>query len=186
VVLIIVALLALSGCEQPRSTPTPTPTPSSTHAPAAVAFRDPAALHAAIGKAGGPKLSDVNVGTFGERFMPRKAHAKEGNFGVAVQGEEAPWFAIVAVFPDAASRRLGVAYGQHLAALSHAPSIWQLKGPNWLMWSQSRRALDAVQRAIGGEVGLTPSATSSPEPSPSCRPSVRLVWRACGPTIAST
>ena len=154
----VAALAVLAGCGQ---SPSVSPSP-----PAAVSYSDPAALVAAIRGADGPKLSDAYTNTDATAFMPREAHAQRGSFAVAVPGEEAPWFTVCAVFPDARSRQLGETYGQHLAANYHAQAIFQLKGPNWLVWGIHKKALEAVQRAIGGEIGLTPKVTSSPKASP--------------------
>jgi len=98
--------------------------------------------------------------------MPREAHAFGGSLEIDFPGAEAPWYAVAAVFPDAASRRLAVPYAQFMASRFHGTSMPQLTGPNWLIWSMSSRVLEAVQSAIGGELGDTPVATSSPEPSP--------------------
>ncbi len=168
VLLFVVALLGLSACGQSSSTFAPSPTST----PAAVSYADPAELYAAIEKAGAPKVEGFGSGTFSEGgSMPADAKAERGNFMAAISSDRymlsladgTPAVSMVAaVFPDAALRDLGVAFGQHLAAALGNPSEPQLQGPNWLIWGDEE-ALRAIQGAIGGEMGRTPTVTVSPE-----------------------
>ena len=160
-VLLVLFAAVLAGCGH-AAVNSPSPRPTST--PAAVSYRDMAALVAAIRAAGQPQLSDVHIGAFPERLVPAGAHAQRGAIGVAVPGEDAPWFTVAGVFPDANTMRYGVSYGQYMAAVGfHATAIWQLRGPNWFLWGISKKALQAVQGAIGGKLGPTLLATPSPK-----------------------
>ena len=161
VLALIVALVALAGCGQ-SATNSPSPQPKST--PTAVSYANVQDLVAAISAAGQPQLSDVHIGAFPEKLVPAGAHAQRGAIGVAVPGEDAPWFTVAGVFPDANTMRYGVSYGQYMAAVGfHATAIWQLRGPNWFLWGISKKALQAVQGAIGGKLGPTLLATPSPK-----------------------
>ena len=161
VLALIVALVALAGCGQ-SATNSPSPQPTST--PTAVSYANVQDLVAAIRAAGQPELSDVHIGAFPERLVPAGAHAQRGAFGVAVPGEDAPWFTVAGAFPDAGTMRYGVSYGQYMAAVGfHATAIWQLRGPDWFLWGIGKTALQAVQGAIGGELGPTLHATPSPK-----------------------
>jgi hypothetical protein len=151
VLVLVVAVLA--GCGQASNS---TSSPHPTSIPTAVSYRDVPALVAAIRAAGQPQLSDVSVGTFPEKLVPAGAHAQRGAFGVAVPGEEAPWFTAAGVFPDVGTMQYGVVYGRHMAVVGfHAPAIWQLRGPNWFLWGVHKQSLEAVRSAIGGELGQT-------------------------------
>ena len=173
VAVLVVALLALVGCGQSKPASSPTPQPTGT--PSAVAYADPAALCAAIQKAGAPKVEGLGVGAFSEGgSMPREAHATRGSFMVAIPDDRYMLYlddgtpatsVVAAVFPDAASRRLGVLFGQHMADALGWPSIWQLQGPNWLIWNVDKDALRGIQGAIGGTLGRTPAVIASPGPS---------------------
>lgn len=165
-VALIVALAVLAGCGQASSGASPSPTAT----PDAVSYADPAALYAAIGKAGAPKVEELGVGTF-SAAMPGVAHAMRGNFRVAISSDRFNLYLsdgspassmVMAVFPDAAARRLGASFGPHMASALGWPSIWQLQGPNWLIWSVDEQALRSVQGAIGGELSPTPTITASP------------------------
>ena len=160
---IIVALLA--GCGGSSSD-----SPPQTATPAAVSYADPAALFAAIEKVGAPKVERLGVGTFPSRSMPSEAHAQRGTFMVAIPEDRYMLYlddgtpacpVITAVFPDAASRQLGTPYGQHMASALGYPSIWQLQGPNWLIWVVDEDTLRAIQGAIGGSLSRTSSVTPS-------------------------
>ena len=165
VLVLVVVLLGLAACGQPASTAAPSPKPMST--PAAVSYRDTAALVAAIRAAGQPQLSNVSIGAFPEQLVPAGVHAQRAALGVAAPGTDGPWFTVAGVFPQPGTMRYGVSYGQHMAAVGfHAPAIWQLRGPNWFCWGIGKGALQAVQRAIGGELGPTLHATPSPKASP--------------------
>jgi hypothetical protein len=167
VLALVVALVALTGCGQ-QSTGSP---PSPTSTPDAVAYSDPAALFAAIEKAGAPKVEQLAVGTFHSPSMPDAANAMRGNFMVAISSDRyqlalsnGAWAALLtmAVFPDGTARKLGAAYGQHIASALGWPSIWQLQGPNWLVWGVDEQDLRGIQGAIGGTLGRTPVVTASP------------------------
>ena len=168
ILVLVVALLGLSACGQSSSTSPPSPTST----PAAVSYADPAELYAAIERAGAPKVEGFGSGTFSEGgSMPADAKAERGNFMAAISSDRymlsladgTPAVSMAAaVFPDAALRDLGVAFGQHLAAALGNPSEPQLQGPNWLIWGDEE-ALRAIQGAIGGELGRTPTVTASPE-----------------------
>lgn len=170
VAVLIVALLALVGCGQ--SNPAGSPAPRPTGTPSAVAYADPAAVFAAIQKAGAPKVEGLGTGDFSEGgSIPGEAHAKRGNFMVAITEDRYMLYlddgtpatsVVAAVFPDAASRRLGVPFGQHMADALGWPSVWQLQGPNWLIWSTDAESLRGIQGAIGGALGRTPTVTASP------------------------
>ncbi len=106
----------------------------------------------------------------GSGDMPAEAEALRGNFMAAISSDRymltladgTPGVPMVAaVFPDASARRLGVAFGQHIAEVRGAPSEPQLQGPNWLLWGDEE-ALRAIQGAIGGKLGRTPTITASP------------------------
>ena len=167
VLILVVALLGLAACGESTSTAPPSPTST----PAAVSYADPAALYAAIEMAGAPKVEGFGGGAFSEGgSMPAEAEAERGNFMAAVSTDSnmltlsdgtpgAPM--VAAVFPDAASRDVGAAFGQHLASLQGEPSVPQLQGPNWLIWGDEQ-ALRSIQGAIGGELGESPTITASP------------------------
>ncbi len=162
VIALIVALVALAGCGQ-SATSSPSPQPTST--PTAGSYANVQDLVAAIRAAGQPKLSDVWVSKPPAKLAPAAAHAQGGTLGVTAPGDENPWLAFVALFPDAAWKRFGVTYGQVLAARFRAPAIWQLEGPNWFLWGINKRTFMAVQRAIGGDLGHTRLAAPSPQAS---------------------
>ncbi len=175
VAVLAATLLALAGCGQAMPLDSPTPSPAGT--PSAATYADPAALYAAIQKAGTPKVEGLGVGSFSDRGgMPSSAHAKRGNFMVASPGSQSmlyladgsPATAVVAaVFPDAASKRLGTLFGQHIAKLLGWPSVWQLQGANWLVWSTEWDSLQAMRAAIGGRLARTaPLTTLEPSPMP--------------------
>jgi hypothetical protein len=166
VLVLVVAVLGPAGCGQ--SSPSAPPSPAST--PAAVNYADPAALYAAIEKAGSPKVEGLAVGTFSDA-MPKAAHAAKGNFMVAISSDRYNLYLsdgspatsmVMAVFPDAAARKSGSAFGQHMAGSLGWPSIWQLQGPNWLLWGVDEQDLRGIQGAIGGALGRTPAITASP------------------------
>jgi hypothetical protein len=167
ILVLVVAGLGLAACGQSSATLPASPTST----PAAVSYADPAAVYAAIVKAGAPKVEGFGGGTFSAGgSMPAAAKARRGNFMAAISSDRymltlsdgTPGVPIVmAVFPDAASRKLGVAFGQHIAAVRGIPSEPQLQGPNWLIWGDEE-ALRAIQGAIGGKLGHTPTITASP------------------------
>ena len=161
-----VAVLGLAACGQ--SSPSAPPSPTST--PAAVSYANPAALYAAIEKAGAPKVEGLRVGTF-SGAMPSAAHAARGTFMVALSSDRYNLYLsdgspgtsmIMAVFPDAGARKLGSSYGEDMASSLGWPSIWQLQGPNWLLWGVDQQDLTGIQGAIGGVLGRTHAITSSP------------------------
>jgi hypothetical protein len=162
-----VALTALVACGE--SSPSAPPSPTST--PAAVSYADPAALYAAIEKAGAPRVDGFGSGQFSEGgSMPAAAHAKRGTFMAAIPSDSymlslpdgIPAASMVAaVFPDSASRDVGAAFGQHIASVMGEPSVPQLQGPNWLIWGDEE-ALRSIQGAIGGALRQSPVITASP------------------------
>ena len=168
---LVVAIAVLVGCgESPSSSPLPPPSPTAT--PDAVAYADPAALYAAIEKAGAPKVEGFEGGhpfSAGDA-MPAEAQAVRANFMVAISADRyllplsdgTPGaLVIAAVFPDASSRRLGTAFGRHMAGAVDV-DVWQLQGPNWLIWSVDEEALQGMQGAIGGQLRPMPKVTASP------------------------
>jgi hypothetical protein len=167
ILVVVVALLGLAACGQ--SSPTPPPSPTTT--PDAVSYADPAALYAAIEKAGAPIVEGFGGGAFSEGgSMPADAKALRGNFMAAISSDRymlslsdgTPGVSMVAaVFPDSASRDVGAAFGQHIASVMGEPSVPQLQGPNWLIWGDEE-ALRSIQGAIGGELGKSPTITASP------------------------
>jgi hypothetical protein len=167
VVLALVALLTggLVACGQ---SPSGSPSPSSSAIPEAVSYSDSSAMMAAIGKAFGWTTSpdpSPDSYPYGPP-MPPGSHAQRFNLGLNEPGSDVPVFTMGAVFTDARWRRRGEAFGQQLAAGYHVPAIYQLKGPNWLLWGVDRKVLQVVQHAIGGELGLTPLASSPSEAAP--------------------
>ena len=166
VLALVVALVVLAGCGQSSSPPL---SPSAT--PDAVSYADPAALYAAIEQSGATKVEGFGGGAFSAGgAMPAEAKAQRGNFMAAISSDRytltlsdgTPAVPMVAaVFPDAASRDLGAAFGQHFAAVQGEPSVPQLQGPNWLLWGDEE-ALRTIQSAIGGELGQSPTITASP------------------------
>jgi hypothetical protein len=168
ILVLAVALVALAGCGQSSSS---SPSPSPTSTPDAVRYADPAALYAAIEQAGAPKVEGFGGGAFSAGgAMPAEARARRGNFMAAISSDRYTFTLsdgtpavpmVAAVFPDAASRDLGAAFGQHLAAVQGEPSVPQLQGPNWLLWGDEE-ALRTIQGAIGGELGQSPAVTASP------------------------
>jgi hypothetical protein len=145
--------------------------PSPPATPDAVRYADPAALYAAIDQAGAPRVEDFGGGAFSAGGgMPAEAGAQRGNFLAAIASDRyvlalsdgTPAVPLVAaVFPDAASRDLGAAFGQHLAEVQGMASVPQLQGPNWLLWGDEE-ALQTIQGAIGGRLGRSPDITASP------------------------
>jgi hypothetical protein len=169
VLALVVAIAVVVGCgESPSSSLPPSPTATRD----AVAYADPAALYAAIEKAGAPKVEGFGGGTFsGSGNMPAEAEALRGNFMVAISSDRymfplsdgTPGASVLAaVFPDASSRKLGAVYGPHMASALGWPSIWVLQGPNWLIWSVDEEALRGIKGAIGGRLGPTPAVIASP------------------------
>jgi hypothetical protein len=156
---LVVALAAAAGCSQATTSPPP---PRPTSIPKAVSYQNVQDLIAAIRAAGQPKLSDVWVSKLPSKLAPAAAHAQGGTLGVTAPGDKNPWLAFVALFPDAAWKRFGVTYGQHLAAGFNAPDIWQLQGPNWFFWGVGKQTLEAVRGAVGGELGHTRLAAPIP------------------------
>jgi len=167
VLALVVAFAVLAGCGQSSSSPPPSPTAT----PDAVRYADPAALYAAIEQSAATKVEGFGGGAFSAGgAMPAAAKAQRGNFMAAISSDRymltlsdgtpaVPM--IAAVFPDAASRDLGAAFGQHFAAVQGEPSVPQLEGPNWLLWGDAE-ALLTIQGAIGGELGQSPTITASP------------------------
>ena len=158
-ILACVAFAAI-GCGQ-ASSPTQVSTPKAT------TYVDPAALYGAVEQAGAPRIEDLKTDSFAGAGMPASANAARGNFLVAVDGgtltlgDGTPATNVVsAVFPDAGGVVDGRAYGAHMTQALGYPSIWQLEGPNWLIWSVERDALHSLQAAIGGAL----SATAQPSP----------------------
>ena len=168
VLLLVVAFATLAACGQSSSS-SPPPPPTAT--PDAVRYSDPAALYAAIQQAGAPRVDGFGGGAFSAGgAMPAAAKAQRGNFMAAISSDRymltlsdgtAAATMVAAVFPDAASRDLGAAFGQHIAAVEGAPSVPQLQGPNWLLWGDEE-ALRTIQGVIGGELGQSPTITASP------------------------
>jgi hypothetical protein len=167
VLLLVVACATLVGCGQPSSSPPPSPTAT----PDAVRYADPAALYAAIEQSGVTKVEGFGGGAFSAGgAMPAEANSQRGDFMAAISSDRymltlsdgtPAATMIAAVFPDAASRDLGAAFGQHFAAVQGEPSVPQLQGPNWLLWGDEE-ALRTIQGAIGGELGQSPAITASP------------------------
>jgi hypothetical protein len=149
-VVLLLSLVGLSACAgSPTTGSSPPPTPL-----AAVAYDDPTALFAAVRDAG------VRAEGFGEgdfsSVIPRSAHARRANFLIACPAgsltlsDGTPATTLVAaVFADPASTDLGLPFGPHMAE-ALGSSVWQLRGPNWLMWSVERDGLEGVRDAIGG------------------------------------
>jgi hypothetical protein len=160
--LLVLIVVVAVGCGQSATT-SPSPQPTST--PTAVSYTNVQDLVAAIRAAGQPKLSDVWVSKPPSKLAPAVAHAQGGTLGVTANGDANPWLAFVALFPDPAWNRFGVAYGQTLAARFHAPAIWQLQGPNWFLWGVHKKTFLAVQRVVGGDLGYTRLATPTPQAS---------------------
>jgi hypothetical protein len=156
-----VVLLVASGCSVAAHTPPP-----------AAAYDSPTDLYRAIDRSGRTRVDHLGIHRFGTHLgMRREAHAQEGNF-LAASGDGTLSFAdgkpatnvIAGVFPDATARDLGVVFGGHLAWALGWPSIWQLRGPNWILWSIDRDALQAIRQSVGGKLSRTPPA-SSPTPA---------------------
>jgi hypothetical protein len=169
IVALVVVITMLVGCGE--SLPS-SPSPSSTATPDAVAYADPTALYAAIEKSGAPRVEGFEGGhpfSAGDA-MPPEAQAVRANFMVAISSDRymlplsdgTPGaLVIAAVFPDASARRLGAAFGRHMAGAVDV-DVWQLQGPNWLIWSVDEEALQRIQGAIGGQLKPMPKVTASP------------------------
>jgi hypothetical protein len=159
----------LVGCgDSPPSSPLPSPTAT----PGAVTYADPTALYAAVEKSGALKVEGFEGGHpfSADGAMPAAARAVRANFWVGISEDRyllplsdgTPGAQVIAaVFPDASSRKLGTALGRHMAGAVDV-DVWQLQGPNWLIWSVDEEALQRIQGAVGGHLQRMPKVTASP------------------------
>ena len=136
--------------------------------PAAAAYASPDALYRAIEAVGSPRVSGLKTADWSRDGVPASAHAQKGNFLAASSHwslvlPDGTWatMVIVLVFPDAAAKTYGAAFGKHVAK-GVSQAIWQLEGPNWMLWTFQQDTVQAIQRAIGGRL-----SRASPPPTPS-------------------
>jgi hypothetical protein len=159
-------VFVLAGCSS-RQEASPTPTPSlDPSVPLAVAYYPTLeALWSAVSHAGGPASEPINF-TDSLRHLPTASqygavHVAVPDGTVTLADGTPATNVLCAVFPSAVPTAERDAFGGNQARAEGWPSMGQLTGPNWVLWSMEPQALLDLRDAIGGRLSEAPAPAAT-------------------------
>lgn len=155
----VAAVFVQAGCSsEQQSSLTPSATPNvDPGVPSAVAYYPTLqSLWSAVSNAGGPSSEPIH---FTDSLSRLPTASQYGAVLVAVRdgtltlADGTPATNVLcAVFPSAVPEAERDAFGGDMAKATGWPFMWQLTGPNWVLWDIEPQALLKLRDALGGRL----------------------------------